>query len=397
MREEEEEKFEYKETELNREGNKETVRTHTKEINQEVRAELEEQLQELELVRKRYYDKYKVINRIYILTIILFLVGGFTVIPLTVVLNLEFFYMFKWFALFLGFGFVGFILQFVKKGIERKYEHHFKYTVLERVVDLFFSDLRYTPKRAVLEEDFKNSRIDQTFRYPYKKYQGEDYFEGSYRGYPISFSEAATTYTKKTVIRSKGKTVTSYQRVPLFSGLFFMLEMPENRSLGSFWGIVPYLEEGELLDDFEMAKNNLQELILTDKQLDAPEFRYRLQERSIPLNASLLQQLATMSKRIKEPIWVTYENNRLYIGVSTTFKHNKKILEVFENESMMRSAIVAQEMKKDILYLFSPPALKISVLENKDVILKPVEEIQSCLDIIDEVLILFNQVQRLED
>lgn len=393
----EEEKFEYKNKEVEQEYNEERTQSSFKEINPEVKAELDEQLQELETVRKRYFAKYKLRNSIFIGAIVLFVGSILLTIVLGPLLQLDFSYMFKWFFFIFGFFFVGIVFQFLKKGIEKQYEHHFKYTVLERIVDLFFSDLRYTPKRMILEADFKKSKIDQTFKHPYKKYKGEDYFEGTYRGYPISFSELATIYTKKTVKKSRGKTEITYTAEPLFVGLFFMLEIPENTSLGSFWGIVPYLKEGELLDDFPLDNGELQGLILGSNYANnIPQFKYKLLPNSIPLNADLLKQVEILSQKMKEPLWVTYENNRLYIGVSTAFKNNNRVYKMLEEEGLMKGAMKMYQLKEDMLNLFSPPNLQISVLDNKEVILTPIQEIQSCLDIIDEILILFNQVSQLE-
>lgn len=399
MKEQEEYKYKKKE-ERYQEANELPIEHNSKEINQEVKAELEEQLQELEVVRKRYFAKYQIRNRVYWSAITLLVTSILLLVILGPILQLEFDNMVKVIAVIFGLFLIIFVSQFLKKKVEEQYKHHFKYTVLERIVDLFFSDLRYTPKRMIAEADFEKSRIEHTFEMIYKDYNGEDYFEGSYKGYPISFSEIITSYTKRVVKQRNGKRDVSYIHTPLFNGLFFMLETTLTTANSSFWGVCPTYN-GQALSEFTVLDDGMKEIMLGASFVDKKDkkFSYQLLDGSRSIDPKLIKAVSDLGEKLGEPVWVTYDKGRLYIGVSTFFNLAKDIIKNMEGKSLIKqSTLLAKAKTKDNgLYLFSPPNLKVSVLDNKEILLKPIEEIQSCLDIVDEILVLFNQVQRLED
>ncbi|MCP4440806.1 MAG: hypothetical protein GY810_17940 [Aureispira sp.] len=385
----EEEKLEYKESEYPQEyqeqGEKKVAKYSLQNINEEVKAELEEQLEELEMVRKRYHTSCQ-----FRMKSSIFFVALFVLTILTMILfSGNTFPMWGFVVAITSFIFLVFTSLTMPK-VQKKYQHHFKYTVLERVVDLFFADLRYTPKRMIQEAEFKESKIGETFQAKYKNYKGEDYFEGTYKGYSIRFSEAATMYTKKTVVKKTGETNVTYTKEPLFSGLLFVVDVPNTSFASDFWAIVP-TQKGNKLEDLYVDHEHLQQMLLGKGGANIPQksFDYQFQKDSKDVSPQLVNKIAELSQELEEPIWVSYNKGKLYIGVSTMQQRVKTIYEHLNKKGFWKMAMEINQFKDDIHYLFSPPELKVSVLDNKNVILKPLQEIQSCLDIVDNVLTVF--------
>ncbi|MCP4440807.1 MAG: hypothetical protein GY810_17945 [Aureispira sp.] len=390
---EEEEKLKYKKTEYpqkHQEQQKKKVAKYSLEdINEEVKTELNEQLEELEMVRKRYQTSYQFRMKSSIFFVVLLIVTIITIIIQG-----------SAFGAFLGWGlglaivslFLVVVWSLTIPAIQKKYQHHFKYTVLERVIDLFFADLRYTPKRMIPEAEFKESKIEETFQSKYKNYKGEDYFEGTYKGYPIQFSEVATTYTKKTVVKKSTKTQITYSKESLFSGVLFVVDISKTPLPRDFWGIAP-TQNGERLEDWHKYKADSQKRTLGQETTTKEQFDYQVQKNSTNIPSQLIEKIAELSQKLEEPIWVSSNQGKLYIGVSTILRHMKLINEELAEADILEGIMDVNQLKDDIHYLFSPPKLNVSVLDNKNVILKPLEEIQSCLDIVDNVLTIFEDTR----
>ncbi|MCP4440805.1 MAG: hypothetical protein GY810_17935 [Aureispira sp.] len=263
---------------------------------------------------------------------------------------------------------------------EKNYQQHFKYTVMAKIVDLLFSDLRYKPEQVMQEQVFRKSKIDKTFVEPFLDYKGEDYFEGTYRGYPVSFSEIATYYNGgHTVEEGKAETSELLKGV-LFNGLFFELEMPQSYQ-ESFWGVAPQkiLPFHELEFQYNTSWNTLKGELLQTKVMDG----------SIPIHQDVLNAVTEIANDLEEPIWVSYNNGYLYIAIATIHR--------YAQAGLTNKVEVHGKSSENILHLFAPLKLKIKVVDNAEILLRPMREIQSCLDIVDKILLLYNRVKPLDE
>ena len=117
-----------------------------------------------------------------------------------------------------GFGWYMLILIAISIVALVKYKNNndtfvddFKSSVITKIVDHISPGVQFKPDECISSVDYERSSL---YRYQYEDYSGSNLMEGNIDGSQFLFSELYTSYVD-------GRT-----RIPIFKGLFFVLQMP---------------------------------------------------------------------------------------------------------------------------------------------------------------------------
>ncbi len=195
----------------------------------------------------------------------------------------------------------------------QEYRGSFKMLIVDQVVQIVGSELRYSPRGYVSQSEF---RASQLFRSP-DRYNGEDLVQGRVGATQLHFSEIHAEYQTR---NSKGQT----QWHTIFRGLLFVADF--NKSFHGTTIIKPDTAErflgrfGQSMQEFgEKLNFNRRDLV----KLEDPEFEKmfvvsstdQIEARYI-LSPSMMRRLLELRARHGRDVHAAFIANHIYIALS---------------------------------------------------------------------------------